>query len=123
MNTQHIATRQLDDVTVVSVMEAELGAKTGDALNNEVERLRELSPPMLVLDLASVKFLCSVSLGMLVRVLRRVRESGGSMAIAGLDGQCRRVLEVTGLDRVLSLHRTVDEAAWSLRNASGAPTA
>jgi anti-anti-sigma factor len=57
----------------------------------EVERLREPlltlasgDPPRLLLDLASVEYLCSVAIGVIIGMSRRVVEHGGRLVLCNL---------------------------------------
>lgn len=108
----------------------ELDAATGSAvvsLSGELDahdapRLREtfaktieaLEPlegrPTLVLDLANVAFLDSTALGTMVGALRRVRDAGGEMRVVLPTTTARRIFEITGLDGVLDVYPTREEA-------------
>jgi anti-sigma B factor antagonist len=73
-------------------------------------KLREvlvgLRPPHvrnLLVDVTSLDFIDSTGLGLLLGALRRLREAGGDMRIAGARGAVRRVLEITDLDKVFTL--------------------
>lgn len=55
----------------------------------------------IVIDATDLDFLDSTGLGTLVGALKRMRESGGELRIAGARGPVRRVLQITGLDRVI----------------------
>jgi anti-sigma B factor antagonist len=65
---------------------------------------------MLIVDLSKVKFIDSIALGSLVVLLRRVKATDGRLAMTGLSGHSRRVLQVTGLDNVLDLFDGTDTA-------------
>src|SRR3982751_3221787 len=67
--------------------------------------------PQLVVDLEGVRFLDSSGLGALVAGLKLARSRSGELRIV-CEGQrsVRKVLEVTGLERVLERYDTVDEA-------------
>ena len=64
----------------------------------------------LVLDLTSVAFLDSTALGTLIGALRRVREAGGEMRIVLPETPARRIFDITGLEPVLDVYRTRDDA-------------
>ena len=76
-----------------------------------VERASELAEsPRVVLDLTSVGFLDSRVLGTIVGALRRVREAEGELLVVLPETPARRIFEITGLDRVLTLSPSRDEA-------------
>jgi anti-sigma B factor antagonist len=66
--------------------------------------------PSVILDLAGLKFIDSYGLGVLVRVLRWTRESGGDLSLAAPQRQVRQVLSTTGLIDVFSVYPSVKKA-------------
>jgi anti-sigma B factor antagonist len=62
----------------------------------------------LAVDLSAVTFMDSSTLGVLVGALKRARERGKELALVGVGGAPRKVLELTGLDSVFT---TVDAVA------------
>jgi anti-sigma B factor antagonist len=68
-------------------------------------------------DLSALAFVDSAGISTLLAAERRLRAAGGSLAILVDDLRVLRVLEVTGLDRYLSIYQDRGEA---LRQVSGA---
>ena len=64
----------------------------------------------LVIDLDGVPFIDSSGLGALIGVLKAARVAGGDMRIARPNRQAIVVFELTRLDRVLPLYRSIEEA-------------
>lgn len=67
-------------------------------------------PATLVLDLAGVTFVDSMTLGVLLGALKRVRAGGGQLRLVVPRNDVRRVFEMTLLDRVFALDATRAEA-------------
>lgn len=65
----------------------------------------------LVVDLADTTFIDSSGLGALIAGLKKARQAGGDLRIAGASEQVRMVLGLTNLDRVLRPHEDVASAA------------
>ena len=63
----------------------------------------------LVVDLAGTDFVDSSGLGALIAGLKTARSAGGDLRIARAGTQVTMVLELTGLDRILQSHDTVEE--------------
>ena len=63
----------------------------------------------LALDLSNVGFLDSSSLGMLVTLLKRIKERGGDLRLVGVAGSPMKVFTLTGLDRVFEIVATPDD--------------
>jgi anti-sigma B factor antagonist len=77
------------------------------------EVLTGLRPPgvkSIVIDVSGLEFVDSTGLGLMLGALRRLRESGGTLKIAGAHGAVLRVLEVTDLDKVIPLFPDVETA-------------
>lgn len=79
--------------------------------------------PSIIVDLAALAFIDSCGLGVLVRVLKWARESGGDMALAAPQQQVRRILGVTGLIDVFPVYPSVQHAASGTRPSRPVPAA
>lgn len=64
----------------------------------------------LILDLSEVDYISSAGLKVLVSVWQRVRDQKGDLALAALKPRVREVLEMIGLDLVISIVDTPDQA-------------
>jgi anti-sigma B factor antagonist len=71
--------------------------------------------PSIIVDLAGLELIDSCGLGVLVRVLKWTRESGGDMSLAAPQPQVRRVLGVNGLLDDFSVYPSVEQAASGTR--------
>jgi anti-sigma B factor antagonist len=77
------------------------------------------SGPRVIVDLSSVDFLDSAGLGVVLGLVRRVRQAGGEAAVV-LDrsGSAGRVFAVLGLDRVVPVAADVDEVLALARSGA-----
>jgi anti-anti-sigma factor len=92
----------------VDALESERGFRLSGELDLFcVEQVREaLAPELhgtLVLDMAGVTFIDDSGLGMLVGTLKRLTREGGSLVVRNPSEQVRRVLEITGVERIEGL--------------------
>jgi anti-sigma B factor antagonist len=69
--------------------------------------------PSVIVDLAGLESIGYCGLGILVRMLKWTRESGGDLALAAPRQQVRRVLKATGLIDVFAVYPSVALAARS----------
>lgn len=77
----------------------------------EIEALVEQSDqPRLLIDFNNVATVTSGLLGILVQMQNMVNDRGGQFHIAGLQAGVCDVFSLTQLDKVLTLHPTVDDA-------------
>ena len=68
------------------------------------------SSTALVIDMSEVTFIDSTGISALVAAARRARERGGWIRLAGPQRSPRRVLTIAGVDSLLPIYDTVDEA-------------
>ncbi len=99
-----------DDRAVVLVS-GEVDLATCQQLRDVLAGLVDQGVHYLVVDLEQVSFLDSSGIGVLISVLRRIREHGGSLRLTAPTPHVRRVLELTGVTTLLPTYATLDEAA------------
>ena len=94
--------------TVVRVA-GELDLHTSPQLRDHVlSMIGEGTGARIALDLTDVGFLDSSSLGMLVTLLKRIKERDGDLRLVGVTGSPMKVFTLTGLDRVFEISATPD---------------
>lgn len=105
-----IEARAMDDRTVLTVR-GELDLYTAPALRDRVLAAAAEGHRRLVIDLSGVPFMDSSGLGVIVACLKRLRESGGDLALVTAPGSPpSKLLSLTGLDRAIPTSSTPDEA-------------
>ncbi len=95
--------------TVVNVA-GELDVYTAGRLKEEIIGLANQGRCHIAVDLARVDFMDSTGLGVLITGLKRIREQEGVLVLISPRDQIRRLLTITGLDKVLPVHESVDKA-------------
>lgn len=65
----------------------------------------------LAVDLNGVEFMDSSGLAVLISGLRRTKEHDGSLVLISPTASVKRVLAITGLDRVFDIYDSVEKAA------------
>jgi anti-sigma B factor antagonist len=104
----------------VVTVSGELDLVTAPGLRDELVRAWSEGANEIVVDLLRVPFVDSVALGVLVEASKQTASRGGAFSIVSEDRRIARVVEITGLGRVLRLHPTLREALGSLE---GSPVA
>jgi anti-anti-sigma factor len=74
----------------------------------------------LVVNLASVTFMDSAGIGVLVGVWRQVRATSGALAVAAPSPQVRRTLDTAGLAKILPIYDSEADALHAVRQLTGA---
>lgn len=65
----------------------------------------------LILDVSALRYISSSGLGSIVALAKRLQDSGGALAIAGLQGVVKEVFSITTLDKVIPI---ADDVAGAL---------
>ena len=104
--------RRWVDGAVVITVTGELDTLTTPRLREAVgEALVDASGAAVIVDLTRVTFLGSPGLAALVEAVTKARQRGGPLRIVVDNARpVVRPIELTGLDDVLALYDTVDEA-------------
>lgn len=72
-----------------------------------------------VVDLVGVPFLDAAAMGLLVACHKRCRDRGGRLVLVTPDRHIRKLLRITGLDRVLARHDDEESALQAVAAATG----
>jgi anti-sigma B factor antagonist len=64
----------------------------------------------LIIDCRDLTSISSMGLGILVRVHSRMKKNGGDVKIAGLQGVVASTFTLVGLDKLIQMYPTVDDA-------------
>ena len=67
------------------------------------QAIAERLPAQLVLDLSGVTFMDSSGIAVLLRSLRQMGHTGGSLRAVNIPAQARKVLDAAGIGRLISL--------------------
>lgn len=93
---------------VIVRLAGELDLYNADDVRTALARAIDTAPRRIVVDLAAVEFVDSTALGVLIEARARLGEDAFLLAAPQIE--TRRTLQVSGLDRHLSVHDSVDDA-------------
>jgi len=92
--------------TLIVRVDGEMDLNSADTFRHEIDKkLDELRPINLLIDLGGVTFIDSSGLGVILGRYKRVAQRGGRMAITKAQPTVRRILELSGLMRVMGIYR------------------
>jgi anti-anti-sigma factor len=67
-----------------------------------------------IVDLGGVSYICSLGIRMLVASAKNQAKLGGKMVLMGPDELTRKVLKTTGIDHLIPICNSLDEALASI---------
>lgn len=102
---------------IVIALHGELGVATNSALREQLLRALHRTD-RLILDLAAVTRCDTSTLAVLVGTQRRARLLGATFQLAAPGRELAALLQVTGLDRSLTIHPTLAYALGRTRVAA-----
>ncbi|GIH22850.1 anti-sigma factor antagonist [Acrocarpospora phusangensis] len=118
--TLMLASRCTDSATVISAA-GELDATNTAELTLYIAAEHPDAARPLVLDLATLTFIDSSGLRILMDAHQRSRRHGSSLHLAAPHERVIRLLELTGLDQLLSTHPTLEQALAAARHTPRMP--
>ena len=107
-------TETRDDITILKVVGS---IRTGEnsAFSEELERLADAGCFKLVIDAAELDYVNSQAIGDLIAFYQKVLGQGGDVALAGLQPVVLKVMRAVGLEGIMGVFDTVEEAESSLK--------
>ena len=116
----HIDDESIDAETHVIELGGEVDLYTAPEFKERLVQVVEDGKKQLVVDLSKATFIDSTTLGVLVGGVKRLRPSGGHLALVCTDQNISKIFEITGLDRVFPIHSSREEALAAVAAGEGA---
>ena len=110
----HIQDEEIDADTHVIELGGEVDLYTAPEFKERLVQVIEDGKKQLVVDLSKATFIDSTTLGVLVGGVKRLRTNDGQLSLVCSDRNITKIFEITGLDRVFTIHATRDEAVSAL---------
>jgi len=118
----HIGEESLAGDLIIIKLEGEVDLYAAPELKDHVNGAIERGKTKLILDLSDATFIDSTTLGILVSGMKRLRPRGGMLAVLCPDPTMARIFDITGLNRMFSVHETLDAAIAALDESVSRPT-
>ncbi|OHB57661.1 MAG: hypothetical protein A2173_04575 [Planctomycetes bacterium RBG_13_44_8b] len=71
----------------------------------------------LILDFCNVRFLSSAVLGLLIRISKRIYESGGKLRLCNINPKIHEIFKITRLTKVFDIYKDIESATENLPEA------
>jgi anti-anti-sigma factor len=105
-----VSVRDLDSGIQAIAVRGELDLSTAPELEGPLDEALTSGGGSILIDLSECEFIDSTGIAMLVRAWQRLDGEGRGMVICSYNDQVRRVLDITGLEVSIPVHRTREEA-------------
>jgi anti-sigma B factor antagonist len=96
-------------VTIARIESPTLETENVGSFRSAIGPVLDQSPDV-VLDLSEVTFMDSTGLGAMLSCLRALKSRGGSLKVASLSPEVRRLFDMVMMDKVFSVYPDVDAA-------------
>jgi anti-sigma B factor antagonist len=118
MSSFHITDEAVDRGVHVIPVDGYVDFDAAPQLKRVIVRHIEEGGHQIVVDLSGAGFIDSTGIGVLVGALKRLRDVGGAMAVVCPDEDMRNIFEVVGLEDVIPLHPSRDDAVSAIARAA-----
>ncbi|HEX2495788.1 MAG TPA: STAS domain-containing protein [Gaiellaceae bacterium] len=105
-----ITTEQLNESTYVISLAGEVDLYTAPEFKQQLLEVIGKGAKVVVVDFSNTTFIDSTTLGVLVGGVKRLRTNDGQLSLVSSDRNITKIFEITGLDRVFTIHGSRDEA-------------
>jgi anti-anti-sigma factor len=102
-----------DDIHVVRP-QGRLDSGTGPAFEKDLIGNIEGGAKKLLLDFSELQYISSAGLRIVLLAAKRMRSSGGRLALCSLSRQINEVFEISGFNAILDICPSYDEAVARL---------
>jgi anti-sigma B factor antagonist len=114
--------KDIAGIRVVQVLVEDIMFDNYEAVFDKIRQAVNDDDNMILLDMARVRFMDSISLGMLVPLQLYARRMQGAMAVMNLQPAIADMFKVLSLDKIIRVYDNVDEAARDMPQSAGGGT-
>ncbi len=113
-----IKTEELGDDAYVISLAGEVDLYTAPEFKQQLLEVIGQGGKYVIVDFTNTTFIDSTTLGVLVGGVKRLRTNDGQLALVCNDRNITKIFEITGLDRIFTIHQTRDEAVAAVQSST-----
>jgi anti-anti-sigma factor len=114
-----LAVEESGDVRIVRVRETKLTYPVLSSFFAEVRQVIEGGTKKLLIDLQSVSYIDSASIGCLMDIHRLLQDKAGAVILSGLQPRVETMISMTGVHKIIEIHREEAEALDAFQGRRG----
>lgn len=107
-----ISTRTSNDIHIVAIT-GSLDSTTSPEAQKSLDSVL-VSAKKVVLDFSGLDYISSAGLRVLLGAAKKLRGSGGTLGMFGLNQSVREVFEISGFSTILAVHQSEAEALGAM---------
>ncbi len=115
-----VSTEKLSDTQYVISLAGEVDLYTAPEFKQQLLDVISQGAKSVIVDFSNTTFIDSTTLGVLVGGVKRLRTNDGQLSLICSDRNITKIFEITGLDRVFTIHETRDAAVGALGSGTTA---
>jgi stage II sporulation protein AA (anti-sigma F factor antagonist) len=97
--------------TILVKLKGDLDHHSAEEIRKETdEQIKKHNPKKLIFDFSSVTFMDSSGIGVVMGRYKQIKESGGDIALIGINNRIDKLIAVSGLLKIIPVFNTLDEA-------------
>ena len=104
-----LSIEQEESLTIVTILETRLDASIAPEFKKQMEEIIQQGQRQIILDISSISFMDSSSLGAMVGILKAMGNQG-KLVINGASGVVLELFRLTRMDRVFNLSTDMNTA-------------
>ena len=104
-----------DGILIITPQEKRIDASVATEFKSKLIDFLENGDKVIVINLSAVDFIDSSGLGAMVLILRKIG-TDGRIKLCKLKGSVKSIFELTRLDEVFEIHKSVEGAIESLKS-------
>ena len=105
---------------LIAAPECELDHLQAERLRGQIDAAYEKSTCKHILfDMAKVSFMDSSGIGMIIGRYKNAEKRGGQLAVANTSDAISRLIEISGLAKIIMRSKTVEDALQNLGGSQG----
>jgi anti-sigma B factor antagonist len=114
-SNSRLRVKRVENVTQVEFIDRNILDEANiQMIGEEISTLVEAeAAPRLLISFSNVDHLSSAALGTLITIINKVRAKQGQLRLANIDPQIHEVFVITRLNKLFSIHETIDAAMKS----------
>jgi len=105
-----LAVEESGDVRIVRVRESKLTYPVLSSFFAGVRQVIDEGARKVLIDLQSVSYIDSASIGCLMDIHRLLHDKSGSVKLSGLQPRVETMISMTGVHKIIEIHREEAEA-------------